>query len=219
MIRLIPCLMLLALTGLARADEKEAEAKVKHLLELMSKSIPVLEGIKDRESAEKAKPDLTKIFDEMEKLARDFSKTPDEVKKKLEAAYKPKFEEQAARYRKEIERLRKEQAVVKVLGDIGPFKSLENQKEVVVRFRTLALDGAVKAYQLQNGNFPEKLEDLAAGEKPLVEKASLKDPWGKAYQYDAAGPKNKGAKPDIWTTDPSGKVIGNWDAKPTPKDK
>ncbi len=30
------------------------------------------------------------------------------------------------------------------------------------------------------------------------------------YQYDAAGKKNGGTKPDIWTETPDKKIIGNW---------
>ena len=39
---------------------------------------------------------------------------------------------------------------------------------------------------------------------------ALLDHWKNPYQYDAAGPKNGGKQPDIWTVTPEGKVIGNW---------
>jgi hypothetical protein len=44
----------------------------------------------------------------------------------------------------------------------------------------------------------------------------LKDPWGKPYSYDPAGPKNAGLKPDIWSAGGGKVLIGNW---PAPKTK
>ncbi len=44
----------------------------------------------------------------------------------------------------------------------------------------------------------------------MVNAEELIDPWKKPYQYDPAGPKNKGSKPDLWTATPEKKVIGNW---------
>jgi hypothetical protein len=50
--------------------------------------------------------------------------------------------------------------------------------------------------------------------KPFVDADSLLDPWGKRFEYDPKGPRNKGAKPDIWSTGPDkadeNGIIGNW---------
>jgi hypothetical protein len=77
------------------------------------------------------------------------------------------------------------------------------------KFDIRALSKAALALAAKNDSiFPEKLDDLAplleVGEKALV------DPWGNKYQYAAAGKKNGGKQPDIWTETPDKKIIGNW---------
>jgi hypothetical protein len=217
----LSCLLVLALAGLTRADEAEAkaEAQVKSLLDVMNKSIAILEGIKDKAGAEKAKPELEKLFEKMEQAGKEFAKVPAAVKEKLEEVYKPQFKVLQPRYRKEVERLRKDEAVTKVLGELGPFKAMGREREILARYKALLLERAVQAYQLKHNKLPDSLEALAEGDKPFVEKSALKDPWGKPFQYDPKGPRNKGLKPDIWTSHPSGKLFGNWAEKPAPKDK
>ena len=82
-------------------------------------------------------------------------------------------------------------------------------KTDVARLEILSLTKAAETYKIKRGNYPEKLADLkTAG---YVEpKATLLDPWGKRYQYDPAGKRNGGQKPDIWTEDPDKNEIGNW---------
>ena len=48
---------------------------------------------------------------------------------------------------------------------------------------------------------------------PLVAAQMLTDPWGRPIAYDPSGPRNKRAKPDVWSLGPDGKPgqeIGNW---------
>jgi hypothetical protein len=79
---------------------------------------------------------------------------------------------------------------------------------------------ATKAYEIKYGEPPADLSKLMAppdSKKPFIEKEWLTDPWSRPYHYDPKGPKNKGDKPDIWSTgpdpnDPNG-VIGNWPVK------
>jgi hypothetical protein len=79
-------------------------------------------------------------------------------------------------------------------------------------FRELA--SICNTYKLHNGDWPPSLDALAApqpdGGPPLIAPAYLTDPWGHPWQYDPAGPRNGGERPDIWTVTPQGKVIGNW---------
>jgi hypothetical protein len=84
------------------------------------------------------------------------------------------------------------------------------------RIQVEALSSGVEQYKLMNdGNAPPSLQDLTqpqpnAGGTPITAADKLIDPWGKPYQYDPAGPKNNGTKPDVWTQAPDGTVIGNW---------
>ena len=82
-------------------------------------------------------------------------------------------------------------------------------KEDVAKLEVATLTKAVEFYKLKKEKYPEKLKDLI--DAGIVEpKATLLDPWGNAYQYDAAGKKNAGKRPDIWTKTPDGEEIGNW---------
>ena len=85
------------------------------------------------------------------------------------------------------------------------------------RFRIIVLTGICQQYKLQNGDWPASLDVLALppprGGQPFVSASDLTDEWGHPYQYDPAGPKNGGEKPDIWTETPQGKVLGNWEIR------
>ncbi len=86
-----------------------------------------------------------------------------------------------------------------------------------------ALTQASQAYFIKNREWPQSLADLLKkdgnGVGPYLEnKDALLDPWMKPFQYDPAGPKNKGLKPDIWTVTPEKVVIGNWPAAKNEKE-
>jgi hypothetical protein len=96
-------------------------------------------------------------------------------------------------------------------------KKQEQAKEKLARAQFKILADAVDTFELNNGRKPTKLAELAKkqpnGGKPLIPAKLLIDPWGKPYKCDPEGPKNKGAKADIWTVTPAGKTIGNWPKK------
>ena len=90
-------------------------------------------------------------------------------------------------------------------------------KAQVAQVQTTVLTQAAQAYAIKNnGVFPPTLAELLRktdqGGPYLESKEALLDPWKQPYRYDAAGPKNKGARPDIWTVTPDKVVIGNWPA-------
>ena len=80
------------------------------------------------------------------------------------------------------------------------------------------LSKAAQAYQVENGVFPPSLEALTVqqpgGKAPLLEPRYLIDPWGKPYAYAAQGHLAAYGKPDVYTTDTSGRTIGNWQTVP-----
>jgi hypothetical protein len=205
-----------ALAGGAHADDKP-EVVVEKLLDSYTKIVVVLEGIKDAEGATKAKPELDKTYEAMKKIEEAFKQLSNDDKERLRGIFEGKFEAVRKRFQKESERLRNDEKVAKVLADFGPFKALRQQQEAVARIKALTIATALQAYKVQHNKYPDDLETLVKGEKPFLEASAIKDPWGKAFKYDPAGPEHKGAKPDVWTVTPEGKTIGNWEE--TPKEK
>jgi hypothetical protein len=90
------------------------------------------------------------------------------------------------------------------------FDALDDAKVAAAKAQIKVLDVAVQLYFIKNEKYPESLKVLTEGKNPLVEPSSLIDPWKNPYQYDPAGPKNKGKKPDVWTVTPDKKALGNW---------
>jgi type II secretory pathway pseudopilin PulG len=91
----------------------------------------------------------------------------------------------------------------------------DKAKEDAARAQIKALEQAVEIYKKNHGAFPTDLGELtqvdpANGNKPYLTGDRIRDPWDKPYQLDEKGTKNKGAKPDIFSTSPKGKQIGNW---------
>ncbi|HEY1381190.1 MAG TPA: type II secretion system protein GspG [Gemmataceae bacterium] len=107
-------------------------------------------------------------------------------------------------------------AIIVVLAGVSSiyvFRYLEDAKEQRVKADVKTLEKAAQAYELKIGQLPNSLTELVQppdGGKPYVESESIMDPWGKQYQYDAGGGRNGGQKPDVWTTTPDGRQIGNW---------
>jgi uncharacterized protein (TIGR03067 family) len=89
----------------------------------------------------------------------------------------------------------------------------EAAKERATLAQTKLLTIACETYKLNTGDYPPILEELTkaqpGGGKPIIEEAALEPKVGGAFNYDAAGPRNGGLKPDIWVKGPNGN-IGNW---------
>jgi hypothetical protein len=62
------------------------------------------------------------------------------------------------------------------------------------------LDKAVQTYADKKGTHPVSLSALV--DEGLIQSDDLNDPWDREYQYDPAGSKHRGRKPDIWTATP-----------------
>jgi general secretion pathway protein G len=108
-------------------------------------------------------------------------------------------------------------AIIVILAGVGTvylLPRLGESKVKVAKANLKTLANAAETFELNNDRKPNSLDELSAtqpnGDKPLVPSSALKDPWGKKYILDPNGPKNQGASPDVWTTTPDGKTIGNW---------
>jgi type II secretory pathway pseudopilin PulG len=109
-------------------------------------------------------------------------------------------------------------AIIVVLAGVGVaylLPQVDVAKEGVVKSNLRLLTDNCKMYWLQNGNnWPPSLDALAQvqpnGGPPLIPPDQLLDPWQHPYNYDPSGANNGGMQPDISTSTPQGKLIGNW---------
>ena len=109
-------------------------------------------------------------------------------------------------------------AIIVILAGLGGYyllPQLDKAKEGTAKARTMTLDSAVGTYYTNHSSYPASVQVLTQPDpennnKPYVTDDAILDPWGQQYQMDVGGQRNKGAKPDIYTTSPSGKVIGNF---------
>jgi general secretion pathway protein G len=101
------------------------------------------------------------------------------------------------------------------LGGVYVFRSYEDAKKDAARITAGNLAAAAQQYQLRYNAYPENLQQLVQPPEgqPFVEPNALRDPWGNAFQYDPAGPRNNGLKPDVWAIAPDGTQCGNWPAR------
>jgi general secretion pathway protein G len=111
-------------------------------------------------------------------------------------------------------------AIIVALAGVGGYfliGQLSQSQRDVARLQVKGpLQTAVGTYYTRNNRWPQSLDELlqtdAKGRPPILEdKDALTDPWQGRYQYDPAGPRNNGRRPDIWAVDPKdGAQIGNW---------
>jgi general secretion pathway protein G len=108
-------------------------------------------------------------------------------------------------------------AIILILASLGGYYVMgqlaeARKSEAKIQVRTLTT--ACENYELNYRQRPASLQMLLQkGEYggPYLKNADvLIDPWGRPYNYNQQGPKNNGLVPDIWTTDPDGREIGNW---------
>jgi general secretion pathway protein G len=108
-------------------------------------------------------------------------------------------------------------AILVVLAGVGGMtylNFLETAKEDAAMTQAHNLEKAATAYKIRYGDYPPSLDALTQqtpdGSPGTVEPDGLLDPWQRPFQYDPSGQHNGGRKPDVWTTTPNGKQVGNW---------
>jgi hypothetical protein len=94
-----------------------------------------------------------------------------------------------------------------------PF-AVREQKEKTAEAQANTITEALIVFNMDRGNYPSNLKELTQkgpkGEKAILKPKAILDPWGVEFQFDPQGKHNDCNKPDVWTTSPYGKTIGNW---------
>jgi general secretion pathway protein G len=109
-------------------------------------------------------------------------------------------------------------AIIVILAGVGVvylMPQLTKSEEKLAKTKAQNLSQAVEAYKIDNGQYPSDVMVLtqpaeALNGKPYISEEGALDPWGKPYQIDPNGSRNKGAKADVFTVSPDGKTIGNF---------
>ncbi len=100
------------------------------------------------------------------------------------------------------------------IGVVSYFALFEGSRKDLASAQVKSLTVACDSYKLRNGSQPDSLQTLMQkdikGNIYVEDADSLRDPWGKPYQYDANGARNQGRHADIWTVSPDGIELGNW---------
>jgi prepilin-type N-terminal cleavage/methylation domain-containing protein len=106
-------------------------------------------------------------------------------------------------------------AIIVVLAGVGAvyvLPQLEGAKEKIAKQKAAEIGNAAQMYYVNNNVYPslQELTVPGADGKAIMSPEGILDPWGKPYTLDPSGQHNGGNKPDVFTTSPSGKQIGNW---------
>lgn len=211
--------------SLLAAGDTDVQKLEKSLAGYFGEVVTVLKSVTDKTSAQDALPKFEKMYAKGQAYHKQVQELSQHAKKELFKSGGAVDKQREAMV-KEVARLKllpQGKEVVEVLKTSPLFKEalpfLENtadskSKAAAAQIKVLTL--AVQAYRVKNSTYPPTLEVLTKNEGggPYLQgPQALIDPWGKAYQYDAAGPKNKGTVPDIWTITPQKQTVGNWTIK------
>ncbi len=107
-------------------------------------------------------------------------------------------------------------AIIVMLAGTGGyyfFQQYQDSKLSTAKVNARALAQLVEIFKTKHDRSPNSLDELTMpvdGMSAMCPPDKLRDPWGKPFQMDAAGPRNNGAAADIFTTGPNGQIIGNF---------
>jgi general secretion pathway protein G len=109
-------------------------------------------------------------------------------------------------------------AIIVVLAGVGGYyllPQLERAKDDAARAQARVIATAVNNFKLYNDGREPTIDELTQPDpnnnnKPYLAPDAIMDPWKKKYTLDNSGPHHSGADPDVYTTSPTGKVLGNW---------
>jgi general secretion pathway protein G len=108
-------------------------------------------------------------------------------------------------------------AIIVMLAGVGGYYLIQRYEESKISKAKIDCEGLsaqAETFKLNNTDYPASIEALTQpqpnGGSALVPPDKVRDPWGKPYQIDPAGPRNGGNKADVYTTTPKGQIIGNF---------
>jgi hypothetical protein len=214
--RLVAFLFVLPFALPAQADEKDLDALIKRMARVYESCTSEFKAIKDGTSARARQNRLQSLGEERDQVMRTIAglnlKAQD--REAAQAMLTRTIQPLIAPLQAEVARVSLIPEALAVVEDLPIVKEMATLLEDRARFQIRSVDQALQIAALRdNGVYPKKLEDAA---RYVGDTNNLRDPWGREWQYDVAGKRNDGKKPDVWTVSPFGggkKEIGNWAEK------
>ena len=114
-------------------------------------------------------------------------------------------------------------AIIVIIAGFGGYYvigQLNESKVTQAKIKAKNIAKAVDTYYIDHSTYPQQLDQLLQkseiGKGPyLTSREEIIDPWNQPFQYDPSGQKNAAAgkviqTPDVFTTTPDGRTVGNW---------
>jgi general secretion pathway protein G len=113
-------------------------------------------------------------------------------------------------------------AIIVVIAGVGAvyiIPQFEKSKEDAAHLKAKEVEKAATTFYMRYDRWPA-VEELIAPvqtangtDSAILDAEGVRDPWGGTFVLDPSGQRNGGGRPDVYTTAPSGKTIGNWNPK------
>jgi len=221
--------VLLVPAPLAFAGDDSPEALVQDFLKTLKEIRPVLLTVKDKETAEKARPKLLELntrFVRFRERAEALRKDAKQAKplKEVEKKYAKEVESLLEAIDREAVRVVKLPGVRLALRDVALVEAaghVEKTRRTRAQVAVRNLTTAVEAYHARNSEYPPSLAALTekqpGGGRPLLEPDNLLDPWGRPYVFEPGTLHPKTGQPLLYSHGPrpgdkSGRIT-NWPAE------
>lgn len=206
-------IVLVLASFVATADEPDLVPTLRSAIETSKAATELVTGIKDANSAEKAKPKLDEYGKQLAKVEKLLdhrtARKPTAAETKLAKEYAKSLEELVLAHDRIFA---KQKPIYKLVESTDLFKHVESSLESQAALQCQNIYKASLAYVAKAGEFPESLEVLVVrdpntGTLPMLEggQKAIRTPWGKPFEFkvedDAVGiPRLR-----VWTISPYGK--------------
>jgi hypothetical protein len=184
--RLLCVVFALALAGIARSDEPTTEQLAKDSIRLRNELVKVLDGVKDKAAAEKAKPKVHELQAKLEKTREALRAKPEKEVKEAYRTAIAELGESPNEYNAWVRLAKRFQ----VAADDPVL--VEEARGVVAEMGARGVNVACEAYYAhpKSGNvYPDTLHHLLTppfGGTSFLKNGigDLVDPWGVPYRYE-----------------------------------
>jgi hypothetical protein len=210
-------LVVLVVTPTIWAGDEQAYPLARERFAILWETFAVLKTVKDKSTAEAARPKLETLGQRHAVLQKRLKKVRAEDFERMMKPWKELEKSLTSVFGAFYDDLSGPPSAIGPIADVFPFAEITKTRLEAARRGVAVLSKAVAAYRRKTGKFPLSLEQLAqkiGDDGPFVQgREALIDPWGYPYLYDPTGSRNNGKQADIWSQGVPGRTrVGNWPA-------